>query len=115
MIGSLNSEKKLHVYDSFEGLPATGTEDTEDGQSYTKGDLATSEDVFRNNFRIHDLELPGIHKGWFDQTLPQGLSERICFAHLDECREAAGGAAPNKTRSNIVSDGFKTSSTTDLR
>ncbi|SDS11569.1 TylF/MycF/NovP-related O-methyltransferase [Bradyrhizobium canariense] len=80
IIRSFNSEKKLHVYDSFEGLPATRTED---GESYRKGDLATSEDVLRNNFRIHGLELPTIHKGWFDQTLSEGLPEKVCFAHLD--------------------------------
>jgi O-methyltransferase len=80
VIRSFNSNKKLHVYDSFEGLPATRPED---GKTYKQGDLATSEDVLRNNFRMHDLELPTIHKGWFDDTLPEGLPAKICFAHLD--------------------------------
>jgi O-methyltransferase len=77
---SFNSTKKLHVYDSFEGLPATKPID---GHVYKQGDLATSEDVLRDNFRKHGLELPAIHKGWFDDTLPNGLPEKICFAHLD--------------------------------
>jgi O-methyltransferase len=80
IINSFNSNKKLHVYDSFEGLPSARIED---GNSYKKGDLATSQDVFMNNFKSHGLELPMIHKGWFDDTLPRALPERICFAHLD--------------------------------
>jgi O-methyltransferase len=77
---SFNSDKKLHVYDSFEGLPATKLVD---GDSYKQGDLATSEDVLRSHFSRNGLELPTIHKGWFDKTLPTGLPEKISFAYLD--------------------------------
>jgi O-methyltransferase len=80
VIKSFDSSKKLHVYDSFEGLPSARTED---GNSYKKGDLATTQDVLVNNFKLHSLELPIIHNGWFDNTLPDGLPEKICFAHLD--------------------------------
>jgi O-methyltransferase len=75
-----NSSKELHVYDSFEGLPATRAED---GGVYERGDLAISEDILRANFRTHGLDLPAIHKGWFDDTLPKGLPAKISFAHLD--------------------------------
>jgi hypothetical protein len=27
--------------------------------------------------------MPVVHKGWFKDTLPHDLPERICFAHLD--------------------------------
>jgi len=80
VLHSYGSPKRLHVYDSFEGLPSIGGED---GSSYKEGDLATSEEVLRHNFRLHGLELPEIHKGWFAHTLPGGLPEKICFAHLD--------------------------------
>ncbi|WP_245286391.1 TylF/MycF/NovP-related O-methyltransferase [Bradyrhizobium sp. ARR65] len=80
VLRSFHSDKKLHVYDSFEGLPATKLVD---GHSYKQGDLATSEDVLRKHFNLHGLELPTIHKGWFDQTLPAGLPEKISFAYLD--------------------------------
>lgn len=79
-VRDFGSTKSLHVYDSFEGLPATRAED---GSDYKKGDLSTSEDVLICNFHSHCLDLPTIHKGWFDQTLPTELPERICFAHLD--------------------------------
>jgi O-methyltransferase len=80
ILNGFNSHKKLHVYDSFEGLPSARSED---GKAYKKGDLATSEDVLIDNFRKYSLRLPVIHKGWFDDTLPGGLPERICFALLD--------------------------------
>lgn len=80
IIDSYNSNKELHLYDSFEGLPNTNSID---GNSYKKGDLATSEDVLRHNFKSHSLNMPKIHKGWFSDTLPTSLPEKICFAHLD--------------------------------
>ncbi len=75
------AKKRLAVYDSFEGLPPLSPIDKTDflGQ----GDLVTSEDVVRSNFAKYDLPLPEIHKGWFHDTLPKGLPEKICFAHLD--------------------------------
>jgi O-methyltransferase len=80
VIESHQSFKKLYLYDSFEGLPATGVED---GTSYRIGQLATSERQVRQNFQLHRLRLPVIHKGWFSDTLPGHLPETICFAHLD--------------------------------
>ena len=74
------SSKKLSVYDSFEGLPR-GSEI--DGASYAAGDLKTTEGVLRKNFSKYNLPLPSIHKGWFQDTLPTELPEKICFAYLD--------------------------------
>ena len=72
VINSFNSSKKLHVYDSFEGLPSARTED---GDAYKKGDLATTQDVLLNNFKLHGLEPPAIHKGWF-VTLSRWLARK---------------------------------------
>ncbi len=80
ILRDFGSEKKLHVYDSFEGLPAA---DDVDGLTYQKGDLATTEGALIKNFRSYGLPLPTIHKGWFNETLPTGLPDRISFAHLD--------------------------------
>lgn len=80
VLKSLKSDKRLHVYDSFEGLPPARAED---GQSYKAGDLKTSQDVLLRNFATHGLENPVIHKGWFQDTLKQSLPERISFAYLD--------------------------------
>jgi O-methyltransferase len=80
IIESHGSKKKLFVYDSFEGLPAVGAGD---GKVFREGDLAATEDELRHNFEKYSLPLPEIHKGWFKDTLPNGLPERICFAYLD--------------------------------
>lgn len=80
VIRGLHSCKKLHVFDSFEGLPSARPED---GSTYKNGDLATTQEVLASNFKLHGLELPTVHKGWFDATLQDGLPDRICFAHLD--------------------------------
>lgn len=74
------SAKELHLYDSFAGLPATADVD---GDSYRAGELSTSADVVRANFARYGLAQPVVHPGWFEETLPGGLPERICFAHLD--------------------------------
>jgi O-methyltransferase len=75
-----NSDKKFSVYDSFEGLPPLKPVD---GHAYKAGQLKTSEDVLRDNFRKLGLQLPEIHRGWFEDTLPNGLPNKICFAYLD--------------------------------
>lgn len=72
--------KKLAVFDSFEGLPSMRESD---GNIFHKSDFATTEDVLRRNFKEYNLPLPEIHRGWFKDTLPDGLPEKICFAYLD--------------------------------
>ena len=74
------SNKKLYVYDSFEGLPPLNSVD---GSAYRQGQLKTSEDILRYNFGRYDLPLPEIHRGWFNDTLPNGLPDKIAFAYLD--------------------------------
>lgn len=74
------SSKTLHLYDSFEGLPAISSED---GNTYAAGDLATTDDIVRRNFERYGLRQPVIHKGWFADTLPTQLPDRIAFALLD--------------------------------
>jgi len=74
------SDKLLHVYDSFEGLP----EESEfDGDIAKGGMLATTREAFVENFQSRGLQLPEIHAGWFKDTLPTELPEQISFAHLD--------------------------------
>jgi O-methyltransferase len=74
------SKKTLAVYDSFEGLPSLSLSD---GSAYHKGELRATEDVLRSKFAQYQLPVPEIHKGWFLETLPRGLPDKICFAYLD--------------------------------
>lgn len=63
-----NSDKKLHLYDSFEI------------KFKEKGNI---EAVLLDSFRDTGLRVPELHKGYFDQTLPEQLPEKIAFAHID--------------------------------
>jgi O-methyltransferase len=84
LIGKVMAEhdasKRLHLFDSFAGLP---TPSGFDGTLFKEGLLATPEAIVIDNFRAFDLPLPAIHPGWFQDTLAEGLPEKICFAHLD--------------------------------
>lgn len=64
------TNKQVHVYDSFMGLPETGV-------------MGTSADSLVENFQRHGVRPPHIHKGWFSDIKPSDLPERIAFAHLD--------------------------------
>jgi O-methyltransferase len=74
-------ERQLHVYDSFEGLPDTHQKDGT--IPYGARDLKATKDILIENFKRYGLKLPEIHEGWFNETLPFGLPDQICFAHLD--------------------------------
>lgn len=72
--------KQIHVYDSFQGLPKV---EAIDGNFFTEGMLATTEDQLRENFLKYEVKLPHIHAGFFKDTLLAALPEKIAFAHLD--------------------------------
>jgi len=74
--------RTLHVFDSFEGLPAPTSADGEKA-FLQEGKLKTTREVLIENFKKKHLRLPKIHQGWFDQTLPKELPDEICFAYLD--------------------------------
>jgi O-methyltransferase len=76
------TNKKLHLYDSFEGLPDFSEKDKSSRKRDGYFDLGR-QDTIMNNFKKYSLGLPIIHKGWFEDTLPTKLPETISFAHLD--------------------------------
>ncbi len=82
IMDELGSDKQLHAYDSFEGLPELTEADRKDGV-YSAGHMAVGEDVLIKNFEQLGLRLPKIHKGWFQDTVPSQLPDHICFALLD--------------------------------
>tara|TARA_Y100001972_G_C7562741_1_gene282578 strand:- start:48 stop:803 length:756 start_codon:yes stop_codon:yes gene_type:complete len=66
------SQKRLHGFDSFEGLPEEWT-----GNGSPKGTFKTKPPV-----------VPGVtfHKGWFSDTIPQFLKsnkDKCAFIHID--------------------------------
>ena len=82
VIGTLAPEKKVHAYDSFEGLPELTENDSKDGV-YGKGYMAAGLDLFTRKFDQLGLERPRVHKGWFEDTIPSELPDRISFALID--------------------------------
>lgn len=87
MLTQLNSNKKVYVADSFQGLPKPNPE------KYIKdlGDihhtyhfLAIEEDQVKQNFKKFNLldENVIFLKGWFSETLPK-LDDKFCLLRLD--------------------------------
>ena len=75
--------KHFHVYDSFEGLPAPGLDDADDG-IYRQGDMLAPLERFEATFLHAGLaSRPEIHAGWFNDTIPAQLPDRISFAMID--------------------------------
>lgn len=72
---SFISNKIVHVYDSFEGLPST--------EENKGGMMSINVDSLVNNFNSDGIRLPIIHKGWFSQLSSSEIPEKISFAHLD--------------------------------
>ncbi len=89
------SLKKVHVYDSFEGLGEKREEDLVtseehmrrvdflDNRRIKKGWFSSPLEALKDQFASFKEPLPEIHVGFFEKTLPQELPDQISFAHLD--------------------------------
>lgn len=79
------SDKKLWIYDSFEGLPEKTKEDfSELGKDFKQGELSTTKRFVKQRFLRANLPVPIIKKAWFSDLNPEvDLPERIAFAFLD--------------------------------
>ncbi len=70
-----STQRQVHGFDSFEGLPLDW-----DGTTESKGDFTTKGKLPRTPANVR------LHVGWFDQTLPKLLSatqEKAAFIHID--------------------------------
>ncbi|MFG3225155.1 TylF/MycF/NovP-related O-methyltransferase [Kitasatospora sp. NPDC048194] len=75
-----DSQREIHVFDSFAGMPAPGTKDSD---HLAEGDLrSTPQDVLDTHARWNRTP-PTIHPGWFEQTIPGELPSTIALAYLD--------------------------------
>jgi hypothetical protein len=73
------SSKKLHLYDSFEGLSVPASID---GGHWTKGDMLGQLDEVQNNL----CELASYivyHKGWIPEGFDKNSQGVFCFVHID--------------------------------
>jgi O-methyltransferase len=81
LLDAAGSDKEIHVYESFEGLP---DKSENDGMTLSyKGESTVSEKMFHETFEKAALKLPVINKGWFAQIPDEKYPEKICFAFFD--------------------------------
>ena len=79
-----NFERKLWIYDSFEGLPEKGVKDESVlGANFKKGELLVSKREVKERFLRANLPVPMIKKAWFNELRGMDLPEKIAFAFLD--------------------------------
>ena len=86
-LNQFGSNKLLHVYDSFEGLPAKHLKDVstneDNRKKFIEGQLKVSVENLINNFKQKQINLPQIHTGWFKDIPEEEYPAKICFAFLD--------------------------------
>ncbi len=76
---SLN--KKLCLFDSFEGLSSPSKKD---GDWWRKGDLSSSADDVRSTLSpLGDLSFVELYKGWIPKRFSEVAGRRFCFVHID--------------------------------
>lgn len=74
------SRRRLHVFDSFEGLPEP---DRAFDPVLERGKFrAVQEDVL-TKFSERGFDPPMLHRGWVDETVPAQLPELIAVAYVD--------------------------------
>ena len=78
------SDKKLWIYDSFEGLPEKSALDNSPlGENFKKGELLVTKREVKERFLRAGLKVPVIKKGWFADLSFFDLPEEISFCFLD--------------------------------
>ena len=78
------TDKKLWIYDSFEGLPKKSINDESAmGVDFREGELVVSKTEVKKRFLRAGLPVPKITKAWFSELDDDDLPEKIAFAFLD--------------------------------
>ena len=84
LLNEYSSDKMLHVYDSFAGLPPKAEQDRSGvGEQFREGELLASKSNLIKNFKHAGLKVPFIHKAWFSDLQASDLPDEIVFAFLD--------------------------------
>lgn len=76
----------VHLFDSFEGIPLAGPEDSEFLEAKHPAGLSScSQKRVRQNMREWGIpeELLVFHPGWFDETVPKSQIQSIALLRLD--------------------------------
>ncbi len=79
-----HTNKKLYLYDSFEGLPSKTTEDDSPaGLQFKEGELLASKKQLILHLKQAHVPMPHITKGWFSELTEVDMPKQIAFAFLD--------------------------------
>lgn len=84
-LGKNSPDKRLWLYDSFEGLPEKTREDQSPaGLQFKKGELLASKKQLIKNLKQSGAKpFPIIKKAWFSELSERDIPEKISFAFLD--------------------------------
>ena len=78
------TDKKLWIYDSFEGLPEKSEADESVlGTNFKSGELLVTKREVKERFLRAGLPVPVIKKAWFKDLTSPDLPVKIAFAFLD--------------------------------
>ena len=78
------TEKKLWIYDSFEGLPEKSEADESAlGMNFKGGELYVTKREVKERFLRAGLPVPVIKKAWFSELTGKDLPEEVALAFLD--------------------------------
>lgn len=78
------TDKKLWIYDSFEGLPEKKSEDESVmGVDFKAGELLVTKRDVKERFLRAGLPVPVIKEAWFNELMDADLPQKIAFAFLD--------------------------------
>ena len=78
------SDKRLWIYDSFEGLPEKRKEDESLlGEAFKGGELYVTKREVKERFLRAGIKVPVIKKAWFSELVNEDLPCKIAFAFLD--------------------------------
>lgn len=103
-----DSDKKLWIYDSFEGLPEKRPEDESVlGKDFVSGELAVSKREVKERFLRAELKVPVIKKAWFSELTAEDLPEKIAFSFIDgdfygSIRDALNLVGPLMTPDGVI-------------
>lgn len=80
----LGPNRRLWLYDSFQGMPKPGERDGETSKAFEKQCLGSVDNVKEVLAKIGlPPEQSIIRAGWFQQTFQQPLPERVALLHCD--------------------------------
>ena len=80
----MGAGRRLHMYDSFEGLPETSEEDGLQAANWVGKCVGSVEDVKEVMRLVHtEDDKYVIRKGWFEQTFSGKLPNKVALLHCD--------------------------------